>query len=137
MAKKKKYCRPPKREPMIIGMVKKMYPEEEFIKNGFYSWLPSPRGSELQIDMFLPNVIRKDGGVGVAIEVQGRQHKEFVQSIHRTKKNFEYLKRCDRIKKEILEKKDIVLVEVFHNEKISYDMLREKLGKVILEDSHV
>ena len=129
----KRYIRRPKREFVICRMITKMYPDETSIRGGYYSWLQSPKEAELQLDMYLPE-LHSDAGIGVAIEVQGKQHTQFVKSIHRTKAAFNYLQRCDKIKKRLLKKKGIALIEVFHNERISYELLEKKFKEIGAKD---
>ena len=50
--------------------------------------------------------------VGVVIEVQGRQHDEFVKHFHSNRETFLASKRRDNLKKEYCEKEDLVLVEI-------------------------
>jgi len=79
-------------------------------------------GSRMTVDIV--NATKK-----VAIEVQGRQHKEFNKFFHKTRGNYlESIKR-DYIKREWLEKNDFVLIEVEEEEikKLSKTLFK-KLG---------
>jgi len=79
-------------------------------------------GSRMTVDIV--NATKK-----IAIEVQGRQHKEFNKFFHKTRGNYlESIKR-DYIKREWLEKNDFVLIEVEEEEikKLSKTLFK-KLG---------
>ena len=79
-------------------------------------------GSRMTVDIV--NATKK-----IAIEVQGRQHKEFNKFFHKTRGNYlESIKR-DYIKREWLEKNDFILIEVEEKEinKLSKTLFK-KLG---------
>ena len=77
-------------------------------------------GEGLHLDFFVP---RKK----VAIEVQGRQHHEFVEFFHRTRAGFLKQKECDARKAEWCELNKIQLIKIDTGEK------RENILKVLLD----
>lgn len=75
-------------------------------------------GIPLEIDIYLPDF-------KIGIEVQGRQHIEYVPYFHKTQENFEYQLKRDLIKKELCVKNNIHLYEIFSESDIDnfiYDL---------------
>lgn len=66
-------------------------------------------GALLYLDFYLP-------ANKIAFEVQGRQHKEFVQHFHGTQEGFAESKKRDKKKHEWCEENNIRLIELFDNE---------------------
>lgn len=75
-------------------------------------------GIPLEIDIYLPDF-------KIGIEVQGRQHIEYVPYFHKTFADFEYQQKRDLIKKELCVKNNIHLYEIFSESDIDnfiYDL---------------
>jgi hypothetical protein len=89
----------------------------DFINHGYYSFLPSPKGYPLQLDRYYPEL-------KLAWEFDGKQHEEYNKYIHKTKKNFEYYKECDRLKEINCKKKGITLIRIAWNYKITPEALK-------------
>ena len=53
----------------------------------------------------------------IIIEVQGRQHKEYVPHFHKTKANFFRARRRDNLKREWCELNEFTLIELDHDDK--------------------
>ena len=89
----------------VQDWVAKLFPDRPFIANGYYSWMKSPKGYPLQIDLLLYG-----SKPWIAIEVEGIQHykRQNFQSVD----SFQYLVTCDQIKEEALKQRGIVLVKI-------------------------
>jgi len=70
--------------------------------------------------------------LGVYVEVQGRQHVEFVKHFHGDKQTFVGQKRRDNMKLQyIQENSKLCLVRLYYNEKITEDLVRRKLDEAL------
>jgi len=96
-----------KLENQVQKWIMEIIPGAPFISGGYYSWLPSPKGYPLQLDFFIYGVA---GLPPVAIEIDGIQH-ESKQSFQ-TKEDFEYLKKCDKVKDIVLKNKGFKLIRI-------------------------
>lgn len=82
------------------------------------------KGQKLFFDFFVKEL-------GVYIEVQGRQHTEFVKHFHGDKATFNAQKMRDNLKIQYVEENDKCLVRFNYNEKITKALVRKKLNKVL------
>ena len=89
----------------------------DFINHGYYSFLPSPKGYPLQLDRYYPEL-------KLAWEFDGKQHEEYNKYIHKSKKNFEYYKECDKLKEINAKAKGITLIRIAWNYKITPEALK-------------
>ncbi len=71
--------------------------------------------------------------LGVYVEVQGRQHLEFVKHFHGDKEAFKAQKMRDNLKIQYVEENDKCLVRFNYNEKITKALVRKKINKVLEE----
>jgi hypothetical protein len=93
------------------------------IRNGYYTWLKSPRGEPMQLDWYC------NCGIEVAFEIQGVQHYKFVKFFHKTRENFEYQQLCDKAKKDKCKKRGVFLFiiddKVKVNRKYIFSLIKE------------
>jgi hypothetical protein len=82
-------------------------PPSDIRKPDFLKTLEYPRG--LELDIYYPQY-------GFAIEVQGKQHKQYVKHFHKNEEDLEKQLIRDRIKKELCEENWIVLRYVWYYE---------------------
>jgi hypothetical protein len=120
--KKKKVPNQSKQEVQMKKIFNSILPSATYIDNGYYSFLMSPKGSPLQLDRYYPEL-------QLAIEVDGRQHKEYVSYIHKSKAQFHYLQQCDRMKDEYCQSLGIYLIRIQHNEKLTKAYIIRRLEK--------
>jgi hypothetical protein len=115
-----------KKEGLMQKVLNELLPDAEFIDNGYYSWLESPRGSQLQLDRYYP-------GLKLAFEFNGRQHYEFNRYMHKDQKAFEYLQECDDKKRRDCKKHGVTLISIKYNKTITkeYMLKRFKQAGVI------
>jgi len=70
--------------------------------------------------------------LGVLVEVQGRQHDEFVKHFHNDKETFLASKKRDNLKKEYCEKKGFALLEIRSEEELDKEKFIERAHKEII-----
>lgn len=95
-------------------------PEADYIDNGYYSWMLSPKGSPLQLDRYYPDL-------KLAFEYNGRQHYEYNSYMHKDEAAFEYLQRCDLKKRRDCRRKGITLITVKYTKKVTSEYLLKRL----------
>src|SRR3990172_12905641 len=69
-------------------------------------WLITPDGERLELDFYIEEI-------KIAVEVQGKQHYEYVPHFHGDNDGYKERLRRDRFKKEICESRGIVFIEIF------------------------
>lgn len=69
--------------------------------------------------------------LGVYVEVQGRQHSEFVKHFHGDKEAFQAQKMRDNLKIQYVEESGKCLVRFNFNEEINESLVHEKITKVL------
>lgn len=75
-------------------------------ENAYPHWLTSPTGNRLELDLYIPQL-------GVAIEVQGRQHIQFEKFFHKDQAGFMRQMLYDQIKRIRCQKHSVRLFEVY------------------------
>lgn len=79
---------------------------------------------KLWIDILLPHM-------NIACEVHGSQHSEFNSFFHSTKDDFNKGQENDWQKSEMLESQNISLFVVYHDEKVSINLIKAKLEEIV------
>jgi len=82
------------------------------------------KGQKLFFDFYIKEL-------GVYVEVQGRQHTEFVKHFHGEKEAFQAQKMRDNLKIQYVEENGKCLVRFNYNEKITKTLVRKKINKVL------
>ena len=85
-----------------------------------FSWLISPRGAKLRLDIYFASL-------KLAVEYQGKQHAEFPNRFHKTAEDFRYAAMCDEWKRRLLEQRGIKIIEFTHKDKLTRQSVIEKL----------
>jgi hypothetical protein len=85
------------------------------IRNGYYTWLLSPKGEPMQLDWYA------NCGVEIGFEIQGEQHYQFNKYFHKTKNNFEYQVTCDQLKESLCKKRGLILFKIRYGTKVNAD----------------
>lgn len=104
--KKPKVPKRSKLEFQVQRWVKELFPNRPFISGGYYSWLPSPKGYPMQLDIF----IYGSKGSNIAIEVDGIQHTE--RQYFQSQKDFDYQRECDKDKEWMCKSKGIIYIKI-------------------------
>lgn len=100
-------------------------PEADYIDNGYYSWLHSPKGSPLQLDRYYPDL-------NIAFEYNGRQHYEFNPYMHKNRAAFEYLRKCDLAKRRECKERGVTLITIKYTKRITKEYLLNRLEQLDL-----
>ena len=82
------------------------------------------KGHKLFFDFFVKEL-------GVYIEVQGRQHTEFVKHFHGEKEAFLSQKARDNLKIQYVEENNQCLIRLNYKEKITKALIKKKINKVL------
>lgn len=109
-------------ELVLFRALDKLLKGHLFINHGYYSNIPSPKGYAMQLDRFYPDL-------NLAFEFDGRQHAEFSKYIHKTQKNFDYYKECDKLKEAHCKELGITLIRVAWNYRIAPEALEKDILK--------
>lgn len=81
-------------------------------------------GQKLFFDFYIKEL-------GIYVEVQGRQHTEFIEHFHTEKEAFLKQKHRDNVKIQYVQDKNKCLIRFNYNEKITKDLVQEKINKVL------
>jgi len=98
----------------VYNLLQELFPHNSIQKEYYVKF----KGSRLFFDFFIKEL-------SVVIEVQGRQHSEYIKHFHVDREGFLASKRRDNLKKEYCEQHDLVLVEI--EDDISKDDMLEKI----------
>lgn len=82
------------------------------------------RGIRLFFDFYIKEL-------GVFIEVQGQQHSKFVKHFHGTAENFRAQKIRDNLKIEYVQENNMCLVRLYDTEKITKNLILEKIKQAM------
>jgi hypothetical protein len=82
------------------------------------------KGNKLFFDFYIKEL-------GVFIEIQGRQHKEFVKHFHGTAEAFHKQKFRDNLKIQYVQENDLCLVRIYDTEKITPTLVKKKINKAL------
>jgi len=108
--------------------------EIESILKGMF---PKHLGARIQKEIYVPYKGQKlffdfyVKELGVYIEVQGRQHSNFVKHFHNDKESFRAQKMRDNLKIQYVEEQNKCLVRFHYNETITKKLVQEKINKVL------
>jgi hypothetical protein len=109
-------------EALMIKLLNELLPNHIYIKNGYYSFLMSPKNQPMQLDVYFPDL-------KLAFEYQGRQHTHYSPYFFKSRKQFEYLKACDKLKKKLCKEAGITLICIDYTKKITSDYLKMRIVK--------
>lgn len=117
-----------KKEATLQRVLNDLLPDAEYIDNGYYSWLQSPKNSPLQLDRYYPDL-------KLGFEFNGRQHYEFNRYMHKDEDAFEYLRACDRKKAKDCRRHGVTLITVKYNKVITREYILARLKEAgVLSD---
>lgn len=109
-------------ELILFRALDELLKEHDYINHGYYSFLKSPKGHPLQLDRYYPDL-------KLGWEFDGKQHSEYNKYIHKSKKNFDYYKECDKLKEKYCKEKGITLIRIAWNYKITPESLKRDILK--------
>jgi hypothetical protein len=111
-----------RREAEVQEALKQIFPEEEAIYNGYYSWLIGSKGYPMQLDIYYPRL-------QLVVEVDGIQHQQFSSKYHRSRSRFEYMKECDRLKEAICKERGMIFIRIRPGSKVDRHSIKRRLKK--------
>lgn len=89
----------------VRQMLQEHFPAIKVIENSFPKWMGGYVNRRLQLDFYIPSL-------GVAIEVQGVQHNQYIEYFHEDVNGFVDQQRRDRLKKHACRLKGVELLEI-------------------------
>lgn len=124
--RKKKLIRS-KKEGEMQRVLNQLFPHEDYIDNGYYSWLMSPKGAPLQLDRYYPRL-------KLAFEFNGQQHYKYNPYMHQSIEAFQYLQKCDAKKKKDCKRKGVHLITIKYTKKITKEYIIKRLDQAGILD---
>lgn len=106
-------------ERQMFYQLDKLFPGQYYIRNGYYSFLMSPKGAPMQLDIYYPNL-------NIAFEFDGSQHIQYNTFFFKNKGQFADMQSRDRLKDKICRERGITLIRVNYTEKITVELLKQK-----------
>ncbi len=101
----------------VYDVIRKSFPTHTIHKEHYINY----KGTRLFFDYFIKSM-------GVLVEVQGRQHTQFVKHFHGNRASFLGQKKRDNLKLEYVQSQDnLCLVRFYDNEKITEKLVLDKL----------
>lgn len=107
----------------VLSILNEMFPANPH-RRVFAEHYVNYKGQKLFFDFFVKEL-------GVFIEVQGRQHTQFVKHFHGTADKFRAQKFRDNLKVEYVQEQEKCLVRIYDTEKITKAMVRKKIAKAL------
>ena len=107
----------------VHSLLKQIFPANPH-RRVFPEYYVKYKGARLFFDFYVKDV-------DVFVEVQGRQHTEFVKHFHGTKKNFDAQRYRDNLKLEYVQEHEKCLVRFNYDENITEELVREKISKAM------
>jgi copper oxidase (laccase) domain-containing protein len=111
------------KEYQMFNILDEIFPNSYYIRNGYYSFLISPKGEPMQLDIYYPDL-------RLAVEYDGRQHTEYNAYFHKSKAQFKYLQDCDALKNKLCAQLGITLIRIPYDKKLSKEYIIKKLKEV-------
>ncbi|MBC8437133.1 hypothetical protein H8D85_02295 [bacterium] len=93
---------------------------EKYVMETTWDWLLSDKNTTMYLDIYFP-------ALKLAVEYHGEQHFKFPNFFHKTQKEFKDAQKRDSIKKKLLKKHSIKLIEWKYNETITEEKAYTKL----------
>jgi len=107
----------------VHSILKKMFPANPH-KRVFCEHYVKYKGTRLFFDFFIKEL-------DVFVEVQGRQHVEFVKYFHGTIRDFHMQQARDNLKIEYVQENDKCLVRIYDTEEVTEQLVEEKINKAM------
>ena len=107
----------------VHSILNKIFPPNPH-RRVFEEYYINYKGTRLFFDFYIKEI-------DVFVEVQGRQHTEFVKHFHGSMENFRAQKFRDNLKIEYVEENNMSLVRVYDTEKVTKKLLLNKINKAI------
>lgn len=109
----------------VHSILKKLFPANPH-RRVYPEHFVNYKGKRLFFDFYIKEL-------GVFIEVQGRQHVQFVSHFHGTAENFRSQKMRDNLKIEYVQEKGMCLARIYDTEKVTKALVLKKIKKSMEE----
>lgn len=117
-----------KGEFFLNKILDSMLPDASCIDGGYYSFLKSPKGYNMQLDRYYPRL-------HIAFEYDGSQHSNDNEYFYKNEDQLEYRKQCDTLKDELCMKYGITIIRISHTDYICKELIVKKLKALNVYDS--
>jgi len=108
-----------KQANLVYGLLKEAFPNNIMLKEHYINY----RHTRLFFDFYIKDL-------GILIEVQGRQHTEYVEHFHGSKESFRQQKQRDNLKIRYVEEQgNLTLVRFNYDEKVTKKLVLSKISK--------
>ena len=107
----------------VLSILNDLFPANPYkrvIKEHYVNY----KGVKLFFDFYIKEL-------SVLVEVQGRQHVEFVKHFHSDKSGFEKQKRRDNMKLSYTQTNSLCLVRFYYDEDITEELVLKKINKAM------
>lgn len=108
-------------ENEIVELIAKILNEKPKKKHTF-SWLKSSKNRNMFLDAYFSKS-------NIAIEYDGKQHREFIPHYHKTKEHFKQSQKRDKRKEKLCKENGIILIRITDEEPKTKDYLLNKLSQ--------
>ena len=109
----------------VQSLLDELFPANPY-KRVFAEHYVKYKGAKLFFDFYIKEL-------GVFIEVQGRQHVEYIEHFHGNMRGFRAQKYRDNLKIEYVYEQGKCLVRLYDTEDITLDLIKEKINKALEE----
>lgn len=106
----------------VYSLLKKCFPHSVIVKEHYVKF----KGTKLIFDFYIKDL-------KIFIEVQGRQHTQFVKHFHGDREGFVKSKHRDNLKIEYAQGENILLVQIHYDEELTEDSIMSKIYKSFKE----
>jgi DNA-binding sugar fermentation-stimulating protein len=111
---------------LVHSILKELFPANPH-RRIFEEHYVNYKGTRLFFDFYIKEL-------NVFIEVQGRQHVEFVKHFHGDMRSFRGQKHRDNLKIQYVEENNMGLVRIYDTEKVTKKLVLNKINKAIERD---
>lgn len=108
---------------LVLSILNKVFPANPH-KRVFSEHYVKYKGTRLFFDFYVKEL-------GVFVEVQGRQHTQFVKHFHGSKEKFLAQKYRDNLKIEYVQENEMCLVRIYDTEEVTEELVLHKISKAM------
>ena len=109
----------------VYSLLRKCFPHNIIIKEHFVKF----KGVKLFFDFYIKEL-------RVLIEVQGKQHTQFIKHFHGSKEGFIRSRKRDNLKVEYAQENNLLLVQIYYDEVLTEVSLIDKIYKAFRENNN-
>lgn len=109
----------------VYSILKKVFPNNVILEEYYVKY----KGTRLFFDFYLKDL-------DCLIEVQGRQHTQFIKHFHGDKDGYIKSKYRDNLKLEYAQEKNTSLVRIYYDEYLTEELIADRIYEAIEESSN-